>query len=94
MKKKLVSILFALILIFALKNTCDAASASISCDSTATVGEKMTINVTGSAVQWNLELKVNGEIIAKNSEVDNVDGNKNFECDHHSGKRSPIKTGS
>ena len=91
MKKKLVSILFALILIFALKNTCDAASASISCDSTATVGEKMTINVTGSAVQWNLELKVNGEIIAKNSEVDNVDGNKNISF---SGEYTPTKDGS
>lgn len=90
MKKKIVSILFAIILIFALKNTCDAASASISCDSTATVGEKMTINVTGSAVQWNLELKVNGETIAKNSEVDNVDGNKNISF---SGEYTPTKEG-
>ena len=78
MKKQIFSIIFGVILIFALKNTCDAASANISCNNSATVGEKINISVTGSAVQWNLELKVNGETIAKNSEVDNVDGNKNI----------------
>lgn len=78
MKKQIISILFAVILIFALKNTCAAASASISCDSTATVDEKITINVKVNAVQWNLELKVNDETIAKNYEVDNVEGNKNI----------------
>lgn len=78
MKKQIFSVIFGVILIFALKNTCDAASANISCNNSATVGENINISVTGSAVQWNLELKVNGVTIAKNSEVDNVDGNKNI----------------
>lgn len=78
MRKLIFSILFGIILIFAIKNTCNAANASISCSSTATVGEQITITVAGSAVQWNLELKVNGQTIAKSSEVDNVDGNKNI----------------
>lgn len=78
MKKKIFSILFALILIFAIRNTCNAANASISCETNVTVGEKINISVTGSGVQWNLQLKVNGETIAKSSEVDNIDGNKNI----------------
>lgn len=78
MKKLIFSILFSIILIFAIKSTCNAANAGISCASNATVGEPITITVTGSAVQWNLELKVNDTTIAKNSEVDNVDGNKNI----------------
>lgn len=78
MRKRIFSILFALILLFAIKNTCSAANAGISCDTNATVGDKINISVTGSGVQWNLELKVNGETIAKNSEVDNIDGNRNI----------------
>ena len=78
MKKKVFSILFAIILIFAIKNTCQAANASISCDDNATVGKPMTIKVTGSGVQWNLELKANGKSIAQSSELDNVNGNKSI----------------
>ena len=78
MKKKVFSILFAIILIFAIKNTCQAANASISCDNNATVGKPMTIRVTGSGVQWNLELMANGKSIAQSSELDNVNGNKSI----------------
>lgn len=90
MKKLIFSILFSVILIFAIKSTCNAANASISCNSNATVGEKITITVTGSAVQWNLELKVNGETIANNSEVDNIDGNKTI---NFSGTYTPSTSG-
>ena len=79
MKKKVFSILFAIILIFAIKNTCQAANASISCANNATVGKPMTIRVTGNGVQWNLELKVNGKTIAQSSELDNVNGNRSIE---------------
>ncbi|MGN1328024.1 MAG: cadherin-like beta sandwich domain-containing protein [Clostridia bacterium] len=54
----------------------NAASASISCESFATVGTPITISVSGSAVQWNLELKVNGTTIASDSELENYEANK------------------
>ena len=90
MKKQIISILFAIILIFMLKNTCNAATANISCDSSATVGKEITITANVNAVQWNLELKVNGETIATNHEVDNVDGNKSITF---SGKYTPKSEG-
>ena len=90
MKKQIFSIFFALILIFILKNTCNAANASISCSDSATVGDTINITVTGSAVQWNLELKVNGQTIAKSSEVDNIDGNKSV---NFSGTYTPTAVG-
>ena len=43
MKKQIFSVIFGVILIFALKNTCDAASANISCNNSATVGENINI---------------------------------------------------
>ncbi len=90
MKKQIFSIFLTLILIFILKNTCNAANANISCADSVTVGDTINISVTGSAVQWNLELKVNGQVIAKNSEVDNIDGNKNI---NFSGKYTPTNVG-
>ena len=90
MKKKIISFLFAIFLIFALKNTCSAASASISCPSSVKVGETATINVTGSAVQWKLSLKVNGTEIASSNDVENIDGNKTISF---SGKYTPQSTG-
>ena len=71
MRKKVLSILFAIVLIFALKNMSYAASANISCDSEATVGKEITITANVTGVQWNLDLKVNGQTIAKNSELEN-----------------------
>lgn len=76
MKKKIFSIIFAIFLIFAINNYCKAASASIQCNNTAEINKTITISVSGSAVQWNLNLKVNGQSIASNSELDNVNGNK------------------
>lgn len=90
MKKKLVSILFAIILIFTLKNYSSAANASIQCNSTATVNTPISITVTGSGVQWNLTLKVNGKTIASNSEFENVAGNKTISF---TGNYTPTTTG-
>ena len=75
MKKQIISVLFAIILIIALKTTSNAASAEISCPSSATVGDTININVTGSAVQWNLDLLVNGNVMTNNNNMENVDGN-------------------
>lgn len=91
MKKQVISILFAIILIFALKNTCHAASAEISCNTSATIGEEITISANVTGVMWNLELKVNGETIAKNSELENYESNKTVTF---SGKYTPTAEGS
>ena len=52
--------------------TTNAVSASISCSSSGTVGTPISIQVSGTGVQWNLELKVNGTTIASNNELDNA----------------------
>lgn len=90
MKKKIISIFFVIALIFALKNYSNAASAGIQCNNTATVNKPISITVTGSAVQWNLTLKVNGIKIASSSEFENVQGNKNISF---SGSYTPTSTG-
>lgn len=90
MRKKVLSILFAIVLIFALKNMSYAASANISCDSEATVGKEITITANVTGVQWNLELKVNGQTIAKNSELENYEANKSASF---SGKYTPNAEG-
>lgn len=90
MNKKLVSILFAIMLIFALKNYSSAANASIQCNSTATVNTPISITVNGSGVQWHLILKVNGKTIATNSEFENVQGNKTISF---TGSYTPTTTG-
>lgn len=68
----------------------EAASASISCGSSATVNSPITISVSGSAVQWNLKLKVNGAVIASSSEVENYTANKTISF---SGKYTPTSEG-
>lgn len=90
MKKQIISVLFAIILIIALKTTSNAASAEISCPSSATVGDTININVTGSAVQWNLILSVNGQVIASNNNMENVDGNIGI---NFSGSYTPTSAG-
>lgn len=90
MRKKVLSILLAIILIFALKNMSYAASANISCDSEVTVGKEITITANVTGVQWNLELKVNGQTIAKNSELENYEANKSVSF---SGKYTPNAEG-
>ena len=90
MKKQVISILFAIILIFTIKSTCNAASATISCDANATVGKEITISANVTGVMWNLELKVNGETIAKNNELENYESNKTVTF---SGKYTPKAEG-
>ncbi|MBQ2937877.1 MAG: cadherin-like beta sandwich domain-containing protein [Clostridia bacterium] len=76
MTKKIVSIIFAIIIVFNIKNYSNAANASIQCDSTVEANTPVNISVSGSAVQWNLNLKVNGTTIASSNEFENVQGNK------------------
>lgn len=90
MRKKIISVFFAILLIFTINNYSKAATASIQCSSSAEVNTPITISVTGSAVQWNLNLKVNGQSIATNSELDNVEGNKTISF---SGKYTPTAEG-
>ena len=72
MKKKIYGFILSIILIFAINNYSNAASASIQCSSTGNVNSPMAISVTGSGAQWNLILKVNGQTIASNSEMESV----------------------
>ena len=90
MKKQIFSILFIIILIFAVNNISYAANATISCNNTAKVGEEIIISVNGIGVQWNLSLKVNGTEIAKSSELDNYENNKTISF---SGKYTPTSEG-
>ena len=90
MKKQIISLFFTVALIFTLKTYINAASASIQCNGTATVNNPITITVTGSGVQWNLSLQVNGKTIASNNELDNVQGNKSISF---SGTYTPTNTG-
>lgn len=90
MKKQIISLFFTVALIFTLKTYSNAASASIKCNGTATVNNPITITVTGSGVQWNLSLQVNGKTIASNNELDNVQGNKSISF---SGTYTPTNTG-
>lgn len=78
MLKKIISLILSIILILLLNNYSQAASANIQCNNTAYVNSPITISVSGSAVQWNLYLKVNGQVIASNNELENVQGNKNI----------------
>ncbi|MGN1298816.1 MAG: cadherin-like beta sandwich domain-containing protein [Candidatus Scatovivens sp.] len=72
--KVLIGIIFFLLFI-SLKCNSFAASANITCDTTMTAGETKTITVSGSAVQWNLTLYVDGVALATNRELENYEGN-------------------
>ena len=69
-RKMVVSVIFAIILVFVIKNYSNAASATIQCSDIIDVGTPILISVNGSGVQWSLKLKVNGQQIASNSEFD------------------------
>lgn len=88
--KFLLIIFFVTLLLLIASNISNAASASISCNSSATVGESISIQVSGTAVQWNLELKVNGTTIATSNELDNYEENKNISF---SGSYTPTQAG-
>lgn len=89
--KILFILLFAVATLLILTNRVEAANASISCSTTGTVNEPIRITVTGTGVQWNLKLMVDGNQIASNSELDNYEGNKNISF---SGTYTPTTTGS
>lgn len=74
--KILFILLFAIVALLILTNKVEAANASISCSGTGTVNEPIKITVTGTGVQWNLKLLVDGNQIASNSELENYESNK------------------
>lgn len=90
MKKKIISMIFLICATIAIHNCSKAASATIHCDETGTVNNPINISVSGSAVQWNLVLKVNGTIISNSNELENVDGNKSIAL---SGTYTPTSEG-
>lgn len=89
-KKFLITILFIFGILLIINTKANAANASIKCNSSVTVDTPITISVSGSGVQWNLELKVDGKTIAKSSELDNYESNKNISF---SGTYTPTSTG-
>lgn len=79
MKKKIISILFAIIfLLFVSKSSCKAANATVVCNGEVTVNERITISVMVKGTQWDLQLKVNEEVIASNSYNQNVNKSLTF----------------
>ena len=89
LKRILIGFAF-IILYFLLTGKVNAASAGISCQTTGQVNSPITISVTGSAVQWNLALKVDGVTIASSSELENYQSNKTISF---SGRYTPTSVG-
>lgn len=87
-KKILISIIFIVAMLI-MNTKVNAASATIKCDSTATVGTPVKITVSGTGVQWNLTLKANGSTIGSSRELDNYESNKNISI---SGTYTPTST--
>lgn len=87
-------LIFAIVLfigiMFATKGQVLGANASINCNTSGTVGKSMNVNVTGSAVQWNLKLYVDGTLVGSSSELENYQSNINI---NFSGKYTPTSTG-
>ena len=79
-KNKIFIILFSCLiisLIFSLK--VNAANADITVDKTSVeLGESVKITVSGKAVQWNLKLKADGELLKTDSELENYEANKDI----------------
>ena len=84
----ILGILFIVFVLFGNENY--AANATISCTSTSETNKKVTIYVSGSAVQWNLKLMVDGQVIAKSSELENYESNIGISF---SGEYTPTTTG-
>ncbi len=76
--KILFILLFVIVTLLLLTNKVEAANANISCSGTGTVNEPIKITVTGTGVQWNLKLLVDGNQIASSSELENYESNKNI----------------
>ncbi len=81
---KQIKILMVVILIFVTyfinTTTVNAANYTWSCDSSVQVNTPINISISGSGVQWNLDVYVNGTIKLGDGthETDNVDGNKSI----------------
>lgn len=93
--KKLIKLsligLFTIMSLIILSNNSNAASAKISANNEVEVGTPINISVTGSGVQWNLKLLVNGQEIANSSELENYQSNKSISF---SKSYTPTSTGS
>ena len=75
-KNVFITVLLSTIVLMLFSINVNAASATISAPSEATVGEEITISVSGTGVQWNLSLLVDGTEIAKSQELENYDDEK------------------
>lgn len=82
--------LFIFVIILFMRTENYAASATIDVNSSVTVNTPITISVKGSGVQWNLQLKVDGTVIAESRELDNYESNKTISF---SGKYTPTTIG-
>jgi len=79
-KNKIFIILFfCLTMLLTLSLKVNAANADIKVEpSTVELGESVKITVSGKGVQWNLKLKVDGEVLKTDSELENYEANKNI----------------
>lgn len=79
-KNKIFIMLFScliILLIFSLR--VDAANADITIEkSSVELGDSVKITVSGKGVQWNLKLKVDGELLKTDSELENYEANKDI----------------
>jgi biopolymer transport protein ExbD len=83
MKKKinlkiLLTIFFIVLISLFVSTHVEAASASINVNSTGEVNKPITITVSGTGVQWNLKLIVDGSVIAQSDELENYEANKSI----------------
>jgi len=70
---------FSLILLLIFNLDVYAANATITLDKeNVEVGKPVKITVSGNGVQWNLKLKVDGEVLKTSSEFENYESNKNI----------------
>lgn len=92
LKNKRMLIVLGIVIVFILfiPNISKAANAKINVSSTGEVNKPITITVSGTGVQWNLTLKVDGKTIATNRELENYEGNKNISF---SGTYTPTSVG-
>lgn len=88
--KVLVIIAFTIFIILFCRTDVEAANVSINCESSVEVNSPITINVTGTGVQWGLRLIVDGKVIASSYETVNYKSNIGISF---SGTYTPTSTG-
>lgn len=88
---KIIILVILTFVIIAILNVVNAATASISADSEAVVGN-IIIKANVTAAQWNLKLLVNGKEIATSSELENYEKNltKTFQGTYNAGTEGNI----